>query len=648
MNRHPVSNGSLLLLADKVGPLVTIDHFPASTQKQIKMEVAPTGWDSAIKMLKLNPHVDNPYALAYWLNDRGVTPGKSAESDPPVSHDSPPKGYPDNKSKYADPENYKYPVDTADRTRSAMSYFSQPKNQTGYSPEEVKKIWGRIVRAAKKFGIEVSDDVANRAESESMSPTGSVQLTRPSRPQESGFQARNNIRFREARVQKDADGKDKLLVTVVIMSEGLGNQRDMHFYSKDAILTAVAPFEGAQCYSDHPSKTEEIDRPERSVKDLVGYFCDVKPSEDSKDLEGNLKLEDTEVGHYWFDKIKEAIAYQARYPDKTYFAISINADGKTHEEERAGQKIHVVDSITEVFSADLVTKPALQTRFVKIVESVAAVADRKRSARFARVMQAAITESERNTKSTERRNEPMKNYQQEVLKHAAKCADADTPADVNKVGEALATFHKKASEDEAFPPKALTALKSACDKAAEDDADSDGVMDHLMKALKHLGGMNDDEDEAEAKKKAAEAEAKKKSAEDEEEAKKKAAEAEAMKKAEEAKKKGSEDEPDPAMMTAKKKETAALEDRTLLAVKLLEAALFPVNSSTINHVREGRDEADMKSRIEGLKKLIESVRPNEDGKGFHVEGITERRMQESNGAFNGDITDRILAGINRD
>lgn len=60
--------------------------------------------------------------------------------------------------KYADPKNGKYPIDTEDHARAALSYFSMPKNHTGYTAEEISAIMGRIKAACKKFGIEVSDE----------------------------------------------------------------------------------------------------------------------------------------------------------------------------------------------------------------------------------------------------------------------------------------------------------------------------------------------------------------------------------------------------------------------------------------------------------------------------------------------------------
>lgn len=57
---------------------------------------------------------------------------------------------------YADPKNGKYPIDTEEHVRAAWSYINMPKNQTGYSADELAAIKGRIKSAAKKFGIEIN------------------------------------------------------------------------------------------------------------------------------------------------------------------------------------------------------------------------------------------------------------------------------------------------------------------------------------------------------------------------------------------------------------------------------------------------------------------------------------------------------------
>src|ERR1700752_2294382 len=75
-----------------------------------------------------------------------------------VTHKSPPKDYPKKKVEYADPKNYKYPVDSAERVRAAWHYINMPKNQKGYSPSQVAAIKSRIKRAGHKFGVHFDGD----------------------------------------------------------------------------------------------------------------------------------------------------------------------------------------------------------------------------------------------------------------------------------------------------------------------------------------------------------------------------------------------------------------------------------------------------------------------------------------------------------
>jgi len=83
-------------------------------------------------------------------------------------HQTPPKEYREEgateREDYADPENYKYPLHTEKNVRAAMASFSRPKNYLQYTPEKRKEIWRRILRAAKKYGIEVSEEVKERGE----------------------------------------------------------------------------------------------------------------------------------------------------------------------------------------------------------------------------------------------------------------------------------------------------------------------------------------------------------------------------------------------------------------------------------------------------------------------------------------------------
>ncbi len=59
---------------------------------------------------------------------------------------------------FADPTNKKYPLENAGHVRSAWSYINQDRNASKYAPAEVETIKGRIKRAAKTHGVEITDD----------------------------------------------------------------------------------------------------------------------------------------------------------------------------------------------------------------------------------------------------------------------------------------------------------------------------------------------------------------------------------------------------------------------------------------------------------------------------------------------------------
>ena len=59
---------------------------------------------------------------------------------------------------FADPTNKKYPIDTAEHVRAAWSYINHKDNAAKYDASEVKTIKDRIKRAAKKHGVEISED----------------------------------------------------------------------------------------------------------------------------------------------------------------------------------------------------------------------------------------------------------------------------------------------------------------------------------------------------------------------------------------------------------------------------------------------------------------------------------------------------------
>jgi len=59
---------------------------------------------------------------------------------------------------FADTTNNKYPIDTPEHIRAAWNYINHKDNAAKYDADEVTLIKRRIKQAAKKQGVEISED----------------------------------------------------------------------------------------------------------------------------------------------------------------------------------------------------------------------------------------------------------------------------------------------------------------------------------------------------------------------------------------------------------------------------------------------------------------------------------------------------------
>ncbi len=60
-------------------------------------------------------------------------------------------------AQFADETNKKYPIDTAAHVRAAWNYINHKDNAAKYDADEVETIKNKIKRAAKKYGVEISE-----------------------------------------------------------------------------------------------------------------------------------------------------------------------------------------------------------------------------------------------------------------------------------------------------------------------------------------------------------------------------------------------------------------------------------------------------------------------------------------------------------
>jgi hypothetical protein len=137
-----------------------------------------------------------------------------------------------------------------------------------------------------------------------------------------------------------------------------GNRR--HYPA--AMLEAAVPlFEGIKAYADHPSRDEQRSRPERSIRDVVGWFESVRWDATEQGIRGTFRILESA------DWLRSALksAWDAGKSDLLGF--SINALGKVGSKHTDGST--VIEALEQVVSTDVVTTPGAGGRLLGVLES---------------------------------------------------------------------------------------------------------------------------------------------------------------------------------------------------------------------------------------------------------------------------------------
>jgi len=134
-----------------------------------------------------------------------------------------------------------------------------------------------------------------------------------------------------------------------------------NYYSESVIEAAIPLFEGVKAYADHPSKTERKDRPERSVRDLVGYYQNARYQEGAAYADFKVVGEAQQWLWPW---IQEAVETK-----KPHVGLSINALGRGSKGKYEGKPANIVEAITHANSVDVVTEASAGGGFDHLLQS---------------------------------------------------------------------------------------------------------------------------------------------------------------------------------------------------------------------------------------------------------------------------------------
>lgn len=187
----------------------------------------------------------------------------------------------------------------------------------------------------KPFGIE---HFAKKKETKEADAASSFPaLTRANRKKKESAAARTyyDMRLIEAEANPSADPQDPTRFRVTLIQEGLGNFGSCYFYTKECLQLAATQgiFEGKKAFSNHPTETEEVDRPERDVRDVFGHYENVAYQESAG--RGCLMADLVTISDPAFDRerayLEHSVEYSQKYPNQDFMGLSINANGDATE-----------------------------------------------------------------------------------------------------------------------------------------------------------------------------------------------------------------------------------------------------------------------------------------------------------------------------
>jgi len=132
------------------------------------------------------------------------------------------------------------------------------------------------------------------------------------------------------------------------------------YYPKEVLQKEASKYKkGTQMFWDHPTKTEEKERPERSLKNLAGVLASDGVWKENG-VEGPGIYADAKVYSAFQDAVKEMASD---------IGISHRASGKAHYGEAEGKKGLIVNAIDGASSVDFVTKAGAKGKVVELFES---------------------------------------------------------------------------------------------------------------------------------------------------------------------------------------------------------------------------------------------------------------------------------------
>jgi hypothetical protein len=171
------------------------------------------------------------------------------------------------------------------------------------------------------------------------------------------------VHLTEARSRATTSPLTGSRMLVQLISPGWGSSG---YYSAETLADAaearVWPA-GTHLYLDHPTATEDAERPERSVRDLAGVL-----TEDARIGEGGALVAEARV----YGPMRSLLAEMA-----DDIGLSIRATAEVSDGEVEGRRGTIISRLVEGLSVDFVTKAGRGGKVLEVLESARTVTEKR-------------------------------------------------------------------------------------------------------------------------------------------------------------------------------------------------------------------------------------------------------------------------------
>lgn len=157
---------------------------------------------------------------------------------------------------------------------------------------------------------------------------------------------------------EEADAKNSNVFPIKVIQPGWGSSG---YYGAE-MLKRDGPKvfkSGTHCYWDHPSASQETDRPERSLRDLAGVLASDAEWKD-KGIHGPGLYASAKVFEPYVSAVRELAPH---------IGVSIRAAGVADNGEADGESGLIIEEITDAASVDFVTMPGAGGKVLELFES---------------------------------------------------------------------------------------------------------------------------------------------------------------------------------------------------------------------------------------------------------------------------------------